>query len=1151
MASSDDEMDAQPQSVSNYHFVDDRGPVSFAVLPVQWAQSESPDEKKEQVFMDGLIDGGLQKIYLEVIAWKFDITCARPEISVLLKDRRWIKLDKPRKCFQDTIRTILITVHFLHCVRKTPQASAKSVWDNLGRIFGSYEVRPSGNDLLNHIPLIREAANRDAVLAKSKLLRMVLEENSGNKQLSDVEVRSLARPTFIVDDIYDDTTYEAAEESDGDDDLFDSVCAICDNGGNLLCCDGLCMRSFHATVEEGEESGCESLGFTQKEVDEIQNFFCKNCEYKQHQCFACGKLGSSDKFSGIEVFRCNSATCGRFYHPHCVAKLLHCEDEDAAQELQKRIAGGDDFTCPIHKCRVCKRPENKEIHELQFAVCRRCPKSYHRKCLPREIAFEDNDGDDITRAWEGLLSHNRILIYCLEHKIDDELETPLRDHIKFPNVKSSGRENNATTEENTTPAAKERVISSKKGVGLDDSFSKRNTPKLVKVTEKSSSEKLGTKRKSEKMTSGSNISKKPKAKEISRNCLSEIKRPVSKVIDKPDDEGNLSLGGRLYELMTKRTEQIKPVKQADIAAVTEKELSSGLPPLDADSERRLLALFKEAASSITLENVLEKHKVASTHSHSLKTTVEKTITVGKLEVSVDAVRTALRKLENGGSTEDAEAVCGPDVLKQIFKWKDKLMVYLAPVLNGNRYTSYGRHFTSSEKLEGIVDRLHWYVQNGDMIVDFSCGSNDFSILLNKKLEETGKKCSYKNYDLLPTKNDFNFVMRDWMSVHPNELPTGSKLIMGLNPPFGVKAGLANKFIEKALEFKPKLLILIVPPETQRLDEKHSPYDLIWEDDTFLSGKSFYLPGSVDVKDKQIEQWNVRPPVLYLWSRPDFTSKHKAVAQQHGHLSNPQEVLEMETFDAETSPPKKQVVNGMCNGSPHHSKQKTVAQEHNDSSNQHEVLEMEISLAEPSPPKKQALNDRYEGAPHRSKSGADGRSPTEGFGSNSVRSSPHVEVGNAGYQHFETTHRRSSVACSRNLGQQHDNVGYRSYLSEEQKYWMESNMRSQVPYGHQVPEPIRNNYLPGHHEPAYGHMGYNNYQQFGSVPQSSYPSAIQRYAPCLDELNHVRMGRTEPIVNTSGFFQHTMPGPAYGGGPMGFASGPRPHSRHNSAGWLNE
>lgn len=39
--------------------------------------------------------------------------------------------------------------------------------------------------------------------------------------------------------------------------------------------------------------------------------------------------------------------------------------------------------------------------------------------------------------------------------------------------------------------------------------------------------------------------------------------------------------------------------------------------------------------------------------------------------------------------------------------------------------------------------------------------------------------------------------------------------MGLNPPFGLNASLANAFVAKALEFLPKILILIVPPETDR------------------------------------------------------------------------------------------------------------------------------------------------------------------------------------------------------------------------------------------------------------------------------------------------------------------------------------------------
>lgn len=50
------------------------------------------------------------------------------------------------------------------------------------------------------------------------------------------EVKELARPGFIIDDIDNDEIDETAadEESDEEDALFDSVCSICDNGGNIL-----------------------------------------------------------------------------------------------------------------------------------------------------------------------------------------------------------------------------------------------------------------------------------------------------------------------------------------------------------------------------------------------------------------------------------------------------------------------------------------------------------------------------------------------------------------------------------------------------------------------------------------------------------------------------------------------------------------------------------------------------------------------------------------------------------------------------------------------------------------------------------------------------------------------------------------------------
>lgn len=41
-------------------------------------------------------------------------------------------------------------------------------------------------------------------------------------------------------------------------------------------------------------------------------------------------------------------------------------------------------------------------------------------------------------------------------------------------------------------------------------------------------------------------------------------------------------------------------------------------------------------------------------------------------------------------------------------------------------------------------------------------------------------------------------------------------------------------------------------------------------------------------DQQLDQWNQVTPPLYLWSRPDWTAEHRAIAQRHGHLPKEQE-----------------------------------------------------------------------------------------------------------------------------------------------------------------------------------------------------------------------------------------------------------------------
>ncbi|XP_031745836.1 protein ENHANCED DOWNY MILDEW 2-like isoform X3 [Cucumis sativus] len=434
------------------------------------------------------------------------------------------------------------------------------------------------------------------------------------------------------------------------------------------------MRSFHATEEDGD---CFSLGLSKEEVDAIETFICKNCEYKQHQCYACGNLGSSDQSSGAEVFQCVNATCGYFYHPKCISRLLHPENKVAAGDLEKKIASGESFSCPVHKCSVCALGENKKIWELQFAVCRRCPKSYHRKCLPRKITFEGSeDGETPTRAWEKLLP-NRILIYCLDHEIDEEIETPARDHIKFPGLEES----RLPIQKRKLPisdtrrgktivfrGSRENVVS-KKG-SMPDDLQGKSAAKVSKSFERSSSDgKLLGKVTAKSLWSSE--SKNVKLGNISRNSLNQKGESVLMDIDKTIKVKKSSLVGK----------SAIPTKRFDPSKIY-KEDRSGMLLLDANSERRLMDMMKNVASSITLEDVIKKHKVPSTHAYSLKHVVDKTIKMGKLEGSVVAVRAALRKLEEGCCIEDAEAVCEPEVLNHIFKWK-------------------------------IVDRLHWYIEKGN------------------------------------------------------------------------------------------------------------------------------------------------------------------------------------------------------------------------------------------------------------------------------------------------------------------------------------------------------------------------------------------------------------------------------------------------------
>ncbi|TVU05243.1 hypothetical protein EJB05_48401 [Eragrostis curvula] len=551
-------------------------------------------------------------------------------------------------------------------------------------------------------------------------------------------------------------------------------------------------------------------------------------------CEDCQTLGYSRlQFDAMKVFMCKNCEYERY---QCFA----CGRLGSAKTDRPEVFPCASATCGHFYHAKCVAqllfPENdaktaeytaKISNGAKFA----CP--VHKCDICKKIAFEDyteNGQCFLQRAWDDLLPNNRILIYCLKHDIDPELGTPPRNHIKFPD----------------DPAVIRKPLNQVNGM----------KKKLVKVQQ---------------------IEKHPSAP------LSSVKR------------SSTVKHASLNNLMNKRRKvpvsQEKPVVMEKSVNMSTLPFSS-FPEIDRNTEMRIYEFAHKASADITIEDVHKKLVVPSTH-----TTTQNAdkITLGKVERSVEAVKAALHMLEHGACIEEAKTICAPSDLFQLAKWKNKLNIFLAPFLHGMRYTSYGRHFTKLDKLQlvdteatvvkctQIVDKLQWYIQSGDTVVDFCCGSNDFSLLLKEKLEASGKSCSYKNYDLIQPKNDFNFERRDWMTVQPDELPSGCRMIMGLNPPFGFKSSLANQFINKALSFKPKLIILIVPKETERLDKKYPPYELIWEDSNQLSGKSFYLPGSFDADNKVMEQWNVSAPPLSLWSRSDWAKRHSEIARSMRHV----------------------------------------------------------------------------------------------------------------------------------------------------------------------------------------------------------------------------------------------------------------------------
>uniref|UniRef100_A0A453IF36 Histone-lysine N-methyltransferase NSD-like variant PHD zinc finger domain-containing protein n=5 Tax=Aegilops tauschii TaxID=37682 RepID=A0A453IF36_AEGTS len=79
--------------------------------------------------------------------------------------------------------------------------------------------------------------------------------------------------------------------------------------------------------------------------------------------------------------------------------------------------------------------------EMDLVLCRRCPKAFHRKCLPRKIYGGEGE---IQRIWE---TAGGTVFYCRDHEMVENLRSAKRNRIKFREEKPKGAAENQSVED--------------------------------------------------------------------------------------------------------------------------------------------------------------------------------------------------------------------------------------------------------------------------------------------------------------------------------------------------------------------------------------------------------------------------------------------------------------------------------------------------------------------------------------------------------------------------------------------------------------------------------------------------------------------------------------------------------------------------------
>ncbi|KAI5063489.1 hypothetical protein GOP47_0022036 [Adiantum capillus-veneris] len=251
-------------------------------------------------------------------------------------------------------------------------------------------------------------------------------------------------------------------------------------------------------------------------------------------------------------------------------------------------------------------------------------------------------------------------------------------------------------------------------------------------------------------------------------------------------------------------------------------------------------------------------------------------TIRKLWNSASTVRRALDCLEKGGAVEDAQNICSVESLAN-FSMNEVAL----------REFGVSQFLPTVNRQKEVAERINYYAHDGDTVVEICSQAVDYLSLLKERLTNMGKLCNYKRFMVDQSQRQ---DVKNWMNKEA--LPTGSKLLICLSLSFALWGEQSNKILDCALELKPKLIVLIAPLFSRRLDE-HSTYNLVWTDAELLQNEILWPWGSMEVPSRRIGQQSTGKLHLAL-----AISKHQSRVAQKGRLQ-PVELLKSNSGPEET------------------------------------------------------------------------------------------------------------------------------------------------------------------------------------------------------------------------------------------------------------